>query len=271
VKGALAGLACLLAGFTCAAQRPEVTMAEADTVAGVRTAMEHKNCGLAVSRLNEGLAAKMVDVYMLAGAMYEEGLCLKPNWERAAQMYLRADERGHGGAWMRLVSGYVYQMRDPASAIWWVSRRGGLGLPKPCLLPSGLWDDPEAIVATLRAWPGGLVDQCAYMAGVVAHVRGDVLFPQLAFELGMNGRVAMHFLPASGRIDWQTIELEELQIPGLVDGDRLRDRSSRKARQVFEAHLREVGERALKRYARPEGLDSEWHVDHEFRFNIEYR
>jgi hypothetical protein len=271
VKAALAALACWLAAGALAAQRPDETRVERDTVAGVTSAIEHKNCPLAVARLNEGLAAKLLSAYMVAGTMYEEGLCLKPSWDRALQMYLQADQRGHEGAWVRLVAGYAYQRRDPASAIWWLSRRGGLGLPAECRLPSGLWDDPEAIVATLRAWPAGQVEQCVYSAGVVAFVAGDFEYPQVAIDFALNGKVAMHFVPATGSIDWKTLELEELQPPGVIDGDRFRDRSSRKVRQAFETYLRELGERALRRFERPTGIDPDWQVEHQFQFNIDYR
>jgi hypothetical protein len=62
-----------------------------------------------------------------------------------------------------------------------------------------------------------------------------------------------------------------VQPTGVIDGDRFRDRSSRKVRQAFETYLREIGERALRRFEGPAGIDPEWQVSHEFQFHIEFR
>jgi hypothetical protein len=269
VKGALAvALALLQAATAGAAERPEATRAERESVGRVFTALERKDCATAVQRLNQGLAEKYIDIYMLAGSMYEEGLCLKSNWERAVQMYLQADRLGHRGAWARLVAGYADQGRDPASALWWASRRGGMGLPRTCLLPSGLWDDPEAVVATLRAWPRGQLEQCLYAAGVMAMVTGDVEFPSVPLTFELNAHVVMRFVPAEASIDWKTVEVEALPVHGVVRGDYQRDRSSRQVRASFETYLRELGERALKRYAKPAEMPSDWQVDSHFFFRL---
>ena len=49
--------------------------------------MIQKDCGGAVRVLKEGLKAKEVEVMLMAGTMYEDGMCVKQNWEQASGFY----------------------------------------------------------------------------------------------------------------------------------------------------------------------------------------
>jgi hypothetical protein len=261
--------AALLALNAGAASRPPETQAERDTVQGVRVAIQHKDCKLAVSRLNDGLANAYPDVFLMAGRMFEDGICVKPSWERAERLYQRADEVGHHGGLLRLVAGLAHQNRDPAAALWWAHKAGGLNLPQACRVPH-LALEPEVFVSTLKLWPAQRLQGCVYTAGVVALVAGDLDYPQTAFQFSVAGKVAMVFKPAEGKLGWRTVDIEMLPMYGLVSGDQLLDRDSRAVKASLERHLRELGERALRRYEKPAGIDPEWDVSMDFVFSITY-
>jgi len=72
-------------------------------VQAVTEAMVKRDCTAAAAALNAGLAKQHPEVWLLAGAMFEDGLCLKPNWDRAVNFYQRADSAGQPAAALRLV------------------------------------------------------------------------------------------------------------------------------------------------------------------------
>ncbi len=263
-------LAALLALNASAAQRPPETQAERDTVQGVRSAIEQQDCKLAAARLNDGLAKAYPDVFMLAGRIFEDGICLKASWERAQGMYQRAEQVGHRGGLFRLVAGLAYQNRNPTAALWWAHKAGGLNLPQPCRVAQRALE-PEVFVNTIKLWPAGRLQGCVYTAGVVALVAGDLDYPQRALRFYMAGKVAMKFSPAEGQLSWRTIEVEAQPMYGVVSGEQLQDRDSRAVNSAFERHLQELGERALRRYERPANVDPDWEVLTDFVFSIIYR
>jgi hypothetical protein len=266
-----ASLLALLAASALAAERPEETLGERDAVARVVSAIEGKDCALATRRLNEGLADQYPGIVLMTGAMLEDGICLKPNWMRASQMYQRALALGHHGGQYKLIAGNAYQNRDPALALWWSQEGIGLRLPAPCVVPDWVHDDPAAYAATVTAWPGGRLQACAYAAGVLATVAGDAEYPPTALDFQMAGRVEMEFVPATGTITWRTLELQDEPMRGLTSGDMLQDRKSRKVQDSLRSYLQVAGERALKRFERPEGVDPAWHLRSEYVFRIRSR
>ena len=252
-----------------AAERPEQSRAERSSIDRVLVAVEGKDCARAVSRLNDGLADKYPGIYLLAGSMYEEGICLKPNWERAVQMYQRAEQLGHRGGLFKLVAGYAYRERDPALALWWAQQSQQLSLPGPCRIAEWVQKDAAALETTLRAWPPARLAACNYTAGVLATVAGDAEYPHAAISHALAGKVEMTFVPAAGTLAWRTLDVEERPLIGLINATAAADRTSRDAKASLETYMREVGERALRRFVRPASIDPDWRLTYVFEFRIE--
>lgn len=250
-----------------AAERPIPTHGELVGLDSVQTALRHKDCASVVQRLNAGLKAEYPSFFILAGVLYEEGLCLKPNWERAERMYLQAQAAGHEGGLLRLVSGLAVKGRDPAAALWWAQRADSLPLPADCMVHGPVREDADLFVATLRLWEPGRLAGCVYSAGVVATIAGDLEYPALAQDLSIVGEVSMVFEPASSSLQWQTVEVQALQMLGLVRRDMVNAQLSREARQSLENHLRQQGQLALARYERPAGIPAGWRIEMRFLFN----
>jgi hypothetical protein len=254
-----------------AASRPEESLAENDTMQGIRSAIGGRDCERAVARLNRGLAERYPGVYLLAGALYEQGVCLKPNWARAEQMYLRAHESGHPGGLLRLLSGLAEGGRDPAAAVWWSQQAPGLPVPTDCRVAERLWRDADLFVATLKLWPAQRLSACVYTVGVLAAITGEMEYPQDAARLAMRGEVSMRFTPATGDVKVTTTDLELAPMAGVNDSGALMDRDSRSARKTFERHAQSVAERALRRHPRPDAVPAEWGADLNFRFDFQWK
>jgi hypothetical protein len=268
------GLALLVAALAAGAQaqqrkRTEMTRAEGSALDSVLVALEHKDCRLAVDRLNEGLAKAYPGIFMLAGAMYEEGLCLKPDWARAERMYLRAHDAGHNDGLVRLVAGYAQGRRDPGAALWWAHRAPRLYVPTDCKVGADDAADPDRFVAAVRGWPRDHLNACLYTIGVTARVIGEVDYPATALGFALSGNVQMVFNPSAGAIEWRTLRVQEQQLLGVVAGETLFDRGSRSAQRAFETHMRPIGERALKAFDRPAAVPEAWQVKIEFAFVLE--
>lgn len=268
VRALAALLLALLAGASAAVPRPEESRAEADTISSVMLGFHHRDCAFAVKHLNSGLKARYPGIYVLAGSMYEEGLCLKASWEQAERMYLRAHEAGHGAGLLRLVAGLARDNRDIGAALWWVQRASGAVLPDDCRVGDAERADPEAFVRALRGWPAGRAEACAYVAGVMAFLVGDAEYPRSSIALGLTGRVELRYTPAVERMEWKTLEITEQALYGVASGDTVADRRSRKFRQQFETAMNELGANALKRFSRPAGVDPAWLLRVEFVFDL---
>ena len=89
-----------------------VTGASAATEAtrAVVNAIEAKDCAAAVKELNAAMATASPEAWLLGGAMFEQGLCLKANVERASRLYQRAAQAGRGDARSRLAALYALQL-----------------------------------------------------------------------------------------------------------------------------------------------------------------
>jgi TPR repeat protein len=146
VKAALA-VALLGIGWAVSAEniRPDTTRDGQEWMGGVHSALEHRDCKLAVARLNQGLERRYPDAFLLAGAMFEQGLCVKTEWDRAATMYQRALAVGHGGGQFRLVAGLAE--RGAPVALWWAQERDAVMLPDECRVPAEAHRRAEACAA----------------------------------------------------------------------------------------------------------------------------
>jgi hypothetical protein len=230
-------------------------------VQAVTDAIVKGDCTAAAAALNAGLAKQHPEIWMLAGVMFEEGLCLKANWPRALGFYERADGAGQPGAAMRLAAGYATPAggRDLAASLWWAAR-AKVALPAPCAQATPLAGEPDRFVAALKAWPAGQIEACAYSGAVMSALMGELVGGDLAAVLGLEGRVRIVFLPAQGQVD-----LNDDLVPagGLVADAATRDAEARVARAALQQQLRAVADRALKRHAKPTALPASWRVEAE--------
>jgi len=255
-----------------AAMRPPITEAETEVVDGVRAAVRSGDCALAVKRLNAGLPAKYPDLLLLAGAMYEHGVCLKANWDRAARMYSLAHDVGHQAGAYRLVAGYALPGGQPSAALWWASKFQPSLLPETCRSGVAVVDDVDSFAATLAAWPAARLQGCNYVVGVLAAVVGEMDYPSEAQHFRLRGAVGMSFVPAEPAMTWSTQEFEVVPFSGVVDGDSVRDRNSSVLRKTFERHLESLGKAALQRYPKPaEGVDPGWRMGRQFVFDLKLK
>jgi hypothetical protein len=243
-----------------------------EAVASVWTYIDHKDCGGAVKELNAGVAKKYPGVLLLAGSMFEEGVCVKLNWPRALDFYERAHAAGHPHAAARIASGYAMPAAgpDPGATLWW-ALKGRQALPKACLDVASLVDDADRFVQGLQAWPRQRLDACAYVAAVVSTITGDLEFSGRAEAYGLRGSLVATFHPAQGQVDVRTDELDFIQMGGLVSGNAVRDRESKLIKLEFERDIRSAADRALRRYARPSGIDPSWVVAIVFNFSYVVR
>ena len=238
-------------------------------VDAVLAAVRDRDCKGAVAALNAGLAKSTPEVWTLAGALFEEGVCLKPSWERAVGYYQRAAGAGQAGVTARLAAGYAAPVGGPdkAAAVWW-AYRARTPLPGACQGAAALVNDADRFVAALQAWPAGQLDACAYAAGVMARIQSDLEDPGLAAAYGLEGKVTMVFMPASARVDISEAMTDAAPPGGVVADGVLREREQRLARQAFSKRLRELADRALARYQPPAQVPAAWRINAEFAVKL---
>ena len=248
--------------------RQGIESSEAEkAVQSVIDAISKRDCNAAASRLNAGLAKAYPDVLVLAGAMTEDGVCLKPNWERAVGFYEKAASAGRAEAVARIAAGYAAAAggRDKAAALWW-SVRAKTPLPAPCAQVGALAEDPDRFVAALQAWPAGQLDACVYAAAVMATIQSEAAYAGLAASYGLQGKARFDFAPAQGRVDvtedWSAMPAKT----GVVADAATRERDQRAAQAALSSALRELADRALKRYDKPAAVPSAWRVQSEYAY-----
>lgn len=246
---------------------PAITHWEADGVRRIWTYLKDGDCAGAVKEVNAGLSRKYAVVMVMAGAMYEDGLCLKRNPERAIALFEQAYAAGRTmQASGRLAALYAAAgpAQDKAAALWWAQRGAGTvaALCTGATLPL---EDADAFVKALAALPPGRLDACNYVAGVLGMIQGDVEFPSRAATFGMTGSVQLVFLPAEARFEVKGTDLGTVQLGGLVHGDAVRD-DRPLVRNEFVNHLTEMTRGALQRFAKPAAVPPDWRFTTEYRF-----
>lgn len=236
---------------------------QADPEATRRVAayLASKDCTGALAALNEGIKAGQRDVLLLAGTMYETGLCIKADWERAAHFYQLADAAGNRFAIYRLASGYAVAGRDNAVALWWMAHRPG-AMPRACIPAADPEKDIDGFEKALAAMPQALLKGCIYMTGVYASVLAETEFPAAAIRNDVYGDVDMEFHPASGTIGWFQGQRERASAPRYEDGRR-------KIESTLLTYMRRAGERTLARYQKPDGIAPDLLIIHQFSFVFE--
>ncbi len=272
-RGGLVMAWCVAAAVAHAQGTPWVAeRLDSDTVGSVWAYLDHKDCTGAARVLNEGVKKGYPSVMLMAGAMFEDGVCLKPDWQRALNYYERAHAAGHPRAAAKIAAGYAAPEAGPdkAAALWW-ALRGRQALPAECKSVATLVDDADRFVNAILGWPVQRLDACAFVAGVVATITGDMRFSQRAAQHGLKGVLTARFVPADSRIDVHTEALEFNQLGGFSSGDEMRDRESKFVKLEFERDIRAAADRALRRYPKPSGIDPAWAVTVEFHFDYVLR
>ena len=238
-------------------------------VQAVVDAVTKGDCPAAVAKLNAGLGKAYPEVIALAGAMYEDGLCLKPSWDRALNFYQRAIDAGYPGAAARVAAGYAAPVggRDLATALWWAVR-AKTSLPAPCARIAPLADDADKFVAALNAWPAGQLSACAYAAAVMATIQAEAESAGLATTYGLEGTLRFSLVPEQGRVDISDELVAAPVPPGAAADAATRERSALAARQALATQMRQLADRALKRYDKPAGIAPDWRAQAEFTLKV---
>jgi hypothetical protein len=247
---------CAILGLTLAVQCGpawSATMAE-QIVSDVRIDIKRGDCKAAAEVLDKGLAAHYPEVQLLAGSMYEDGVCLKANWDRAVHFYSLAFKEGQKPAAYRLAAGFAAPENGPdaASALWWATR---VNLANGACLPSEQnRDNPDLFLAEVKTWSGQRISSCTYVTGVMATIAGEVQHPVQPSNWSVGGAVLITFKPALPRIELTLNGTEQYVLAGLSSGEKLLAQNDSGAGSEFMQAARAVAERALKRYPKPGNL-----------------
>lgn len=233
-------------------QQRDRPLSEAEqAVQGVTEAIGQRDCAAAVKQLNAGLAKGHPQVMVLAATMYEDGLCLRQNWDRAVALLQRAHGAGSPVAAARLAAGYAAPVGggDKPAAVWW-GLQAGLPLPPACRVEPAVVADADKFVAAVGAWPAGQLERCAFAAGVLGSVIGQFDGGELADAYALVGELRFAYTPGAARI-----EVGDSLGPAAGSGDA---EHARERRAALVAQVRKAVDAALTRYARPAGLDGNW-------------
>jgi hypothetical protein len=243
------------------------------TVEEITNRIRVKDCAGAVDDLKAALKKDFPEVAMLAGGMYENGICVKRDWERAVPFYIQAWQGGIRDGADRLAAGYADPANGPdaAAALWWASRnRNGnrrlYGI-KGCAVRKADADDMDRFVADLKAWPQARLQACTYMVGVMSTLEGEVKYPTIAYIYRASGDVRILFLPGVPRIELQKGGSSAIEVHDLASGDNASERPGLNSTS-FEQAMGYVADRALRRYPHPDGIPAETEVKLDYHFRL---
>lgn len=255
-------LVCLFGTYAVPAWSSDTSGAVA--VSDVRKAIADGDCKAAVSALNRGLATHDPKVQLLAGTMYENGICLKANWDRAANFYKRAFNGSDQGA-PNVLAGAAYHLAagfaapengpDVASALWWGSRaRLRYG---DCVPAGEAANDPDKFLAEVKTWSDARIEICTYEVGVIASIAAEVRYMSEASQWAMDGTVLITFKPSVPRIDLTLDGLKKYSLNGEHNDARPWELSDKAAVSTFSQSLRTVADQVLKRYPKPDVIPAD--------------
>ena len=247
------------------------TYGGAMAVDAVRASIAARDCQTAVKRLKSGLENAYPEMSLLAGSMYENGICVKRDWPRAVTFYAQAHSAGEADGAARLAAGYADPANGPdvAAARWWAGKTPGFRQPW-CAVSREAAADPDRFVAELGAWPKERLAFCNYVAGVLSTLAAEVKYPELAYRHSVGGDVTLRFLVGVPRIELQRGESREYELLGWVSADTLRDRKTRQMGDGFVDALSSAANRALARYPHPAGIPADALIPVKFSFEINH-
>lgn len=245
------------------------TYAGALAVDGIRGSIAARDCNQAVKRLKSGLEEGYPEVSLLAGSMYENGICVRRDWPRAVTFYVQAYDAGEADGAARVAAGYADPANGPdvAAALWWAWKTPAFQVSH-CSVPKEAMADPDRFVAALAAWPSQQLAVCNYLAGVLATISAEVKYPELAARYAIGVDVSLRFLAGVPRIELQRGQSQEYELAGVISSDKLRDRKTRRVADGFEEALSLVANRALARYPHPGGIPADTLIQVQYKFEI---
>lgn len=228
------------------------------------------DCAGALKLIHAGLDVNSPRAALLAGAMYEHGICLKQNWDSAVGNYVIAHNGGERAAALRLAAGYATQAAGPdaAAALWWLNQSGTMNETGQCAVAKPERADPDRFVAVLQTWTPARLTACNYLVGVVATISGEAQYPYERRTLEPEGKVIVRFTPAAPKIDIWTPAEGGLFSAAPPAGEEYKAHATRKSR--FEKAVQVIADRALARYPQPAGMDPAWFYDVGFTFDRKY-
>ena len=242
---------------------------DSNVIRPINTAIMARNCPNALSMMKAGVKAKQPDALLLGGTMFENGTCMKADWDKAQTLYLMADKAGNFSGVPRLMAGFARSGRENGLALWWAAKRG-YSLGKAC--DSGVDpDDTDAFNAKLEGMAPEVFRACVYSAGVFGETIAQGHFPQESVNHGISGSVRMTFKPALGVIEWEQHELnvDERQSYGVRDLALAELEDPRAIKKSLVTYLKAKGLYALSRYQKPDsGFDPDTVLRHEFVFTL---
>jgi len=239
-------------------------------VTEIRRRNENRDCPGAVERLKQGLAKNEPEVALMGGTMFEHGVCVKRDWQRAVPLYARAHEQGQAEGAERLAAGFADPANGPdaVAAIWW-AWRGRTFNVRDCGVDGAAPRDPDRLAAEMAKWPATRLAACTYIAGVMSTIAAELKYPELAAAWAVGGEVWLRFHPAVPRFELQRGESTEYQLIGLYYIDKMRERKSKAVTGGFEKALGDIADRALRRYPHPAGIAQDTLVQVKYSFFIQ--
>lgn len=265
---ATAGLA--LSALSAAA---ETSSYGSEAVTAIIGRIGQRDCAGAVDDLKSNLKRGFPEVALLAGSMYDNGICVKRDWERAVPYYIQAWQGGLQDGADRLAAGYAAPENgaDVAAALWWSSRQRNRNWQvrgaSSCAVSTAAADDMDRFVAELQAWPQARLQACNYMTGVMATLTAELRYPTIAAMYHVGGDVTVRFLPDVPRIDLEEGEMRTVQMFGWINGDYMRERESR-AKGGFKQAFADIVDRALHRYPHPDGIPTGTQAELVYHFDV---
>ncbi len=240
--------------------------ADAGPTQAVLAAIQAKDCPGAVKALNAGLAKPSNEVFVLAGAMFQSGLCVKPNWDRAVGFFERAHGAGSPVAAARLSSGYASGLGatpsgpDYGTALWWAAQ-AKTPLPSDC--STGALD-ADKFVAALNRWPSGQLQACVYAAGVMSSLQAELASPDLPSALQARGELRLGFVPGTGQLE-VSASLKAIQAGRVAPSDAM-EREVAATQAALIDQVKATAQRSMSQLARPKEVPAAWRVDASFLF-----
>lgn len=242
---------------------------ETATVRDILNNIKLGNCTKAVQVVKEGMAQSFGEVTLLAGSMYEEGLCVRKDWAKAVELYLLAQQQGISRGTLKLIAGYALPENGPdiASALWFAQSTAMS--PEACRVPKEIHGDPDRFVALLNSWPKAKLEACNFSTGVLSGVAGALEYPALALAHHLTGKLVITFVATKAEFDLQLSGVDAVRAYGRVDGDMLRDQKTSYVSNSFKREVLDVGAKMLKRYPRPPQVDDDMNNKVQFIFTLQ--
>lgn len=263
---------CALASTTVLPTEAQAAELRSQTESTIHRYLSNNNCESAVKLLNKSLAEKAPETYLLAGSMYEDGVCLKKSWEKAIHYYSLAQQaplnprlpQTQRLALSRIIGTLAKDHRDPGTALWWASGVGDIG-PAECHSADHLRDDPDAFTAALNNWGAAKLSACVYTIGVLHRIMGDVNYPRDAAQQGMSGAFEMTFIPSQANISWRTLDSSRLSVSHVAQPG---NSEARLIKRQFIDFFEAISKRALTDFPKPDNIEPAWKITEQFTFEV---